>query len=217
VVAVEPARFLSDDQVPSLGLDACPNLIDPRAIGDLTADLGLGNDVDHDLLRLPALGQVRLQERSAGGHLVVDARLPLLLRGEPGVDQAAERLLLREQDRLAEMHHDAPPFAAADGTIAIPRAATEARAERPTLSGMALEDFAETVLKGPDFAQNRPLRSNTSQRSQVVDGHGHCVRNRRNSETVENSPERIPPSPLVGFTASRHGSFSFPCRSTPYS
>jgi hypothetical protein len=37
----------------------------------------------------------------------------------------------------------------------------------------------KTLLKGPDFAQNRPLRSNTSQRSQVVDGHGHRVRNRR--------------------------------------
>ena len=72
--AVEPSRFLGDDQVPSLGLDAGPNLIDPRAIGNLTADLGLGNDVDHDLLRLPALGQVRLQERPAGGHLVIDTR-----------------------------------------------------------------------------------------------------------------------------------------------
>jgi hypothetical protein len=60
---------------------------------------------------------------------------------------------------------------------------------------MAPEDFAETLLKGPDFAQNGPLLSNTSQRSQVVEGHGHCVRNRRNSETVENSLERIPPSP----------------------
>ena len=189
VVAVEPARFLGDDKVPSLGLDAGPDLIDPRAVGDLAADLGLDNDVDLDLLRLPALRQVRLQERPARGHLVVDARLTLLLRGEPGVDQGAERLLLREQDRLAEVHHDAPPFAAAGGTIAIPRAATEARAERPTLSGMTLKNFAETLLKGPDFDRNEPLRSNASQRSQVVDGHGHCVRNRRNSETVENSLE----------------------------
>ncbi|GEM_PF-3499158 len=46
VVAVEVARFLGEDQVLSRGLDACPNLIDPRAIGDLIADLGLGNDVD---------------------------------------------------------------------------------------------------------------------------------------------------------------------------
>jgi hypothetical protein len=52
----------------------------------LVDDLGLGNDVDLDLLRLPALRQVRLQERPAGGDLVVDARLTLLLRGEPGVD-----------------------------------------------------------------------------------------------------------------------------------
>jgi len=59
------------------------------------------------------------------------------------VDQGAERLALREQDRLAEVHHDAPPFAAAGDTIAIPRAAPEARAERPTLSGMALK----TLLK----------------------------------------------------------------------
>jgi hypothetical protein len=61
---------------------------------------------------------------------------------------------------------------------------------------MTLKNFAETLLKGPDFAQNGPLRSNTSQRSQVVVGHGHCVRNRRKSVTVENSPERIPPSPF---------------------
>ena len=189
VVAVQPARFLGDDQVPSLGLDACPNLIDPWAVGDLAADLGLGNDVDHDLLRLPALGQVRLQERPAGGHLVVDTRLPLFLGGEPGVDQGVERLLLRQQDGLAEVHHDAPPFTAAGGTIAIPRAAPRARAERPTLSGMASEDFAETLLKGPDFDRNGPLRSNTSQRSQVVVGHGHCVRNRRKSGRAENGLE----------------------------
>jgi hypothetical protein len=31
--------------VPSLGLDSCPDLIDPRAVGDLAADFGLGNDV----------------------------------------------------------------------------------------------------------------------------------------------------------------------------
>ena len=130
--------------------------------------------------------------------MVVDTRLPLFLGGEPGVDQGVERLLLREQDGLAEVHHDAPPFAAAGGTIAIPRAAPQARAERATLSGMALKNFAETLLKGPDFAHNGPLRTNASQRSQVVDGHGHCVRNRRKSETAENSPERIPPSPHGG-------------------
>jgi hypothetical protein len=121
--------------------------------------------------------------------LVVDTRLPLFLGGEPGVDQAAERLFLRQQDGLSKVHHDAPPFAAASGTIAFPRAAPWARAERPTLSGMTLKNFAETLLKGPDFDRNEPLRSNASQRSQVVDGHGHCVRNRRNSETVENSLE----------------------------
>jgi hypothetical protein len=47
------------------------------------------------------------------------------------------------------MHHAAPPFAAAAGTIAVPGTSPEARAERPTLSGMAPENFAETLLKGP--------------------------------------------------------------------
>jgi hypothetical protein len=130
--------------------------------------------------------------------LVVDARLPLFLGGEPSVHDHPERPVGGDHERLAEVHHDAPPFAAAGDTIAIPRAAPEARAERATLSGMAPEDFAETLLKGPDFDRNEPLRSNTSQRSQVVDGHGHCVRNRRKSETVVKRPERIPPSPLVG-------------------
>jgi hypothetical protein len=81
------------------------------------------------------------------------------------------------------------------GTTAGPRAPRKPRAERATLSGMAPEDFAETLLKGPDFAQTGPIRPNASQRSQVVDGHGHCVRNRRKSETFAKGPERIPPSP----------------------
>jgi hypothetical protein len=70
------------------------------------------------------------------------------------------------------------------------------RAGGTCLSGMAPAGFAETSVKGSDFAQNGPLRPNTSQRSQVVVGHGHCVRNRRKSETVAKSPEKIPPSPL---------------------
>ena len=112
------------------------------------------------------------------------------------MDQGAERFLLREQDGLSEVHHNAPPFAAAGGTIVTLRASRQAQAERATLSGMAFENFAETLLKGPDFDQNGPLRPNASQRSQVVDGHGPCVRNRRKSETVEKRPERIPSSPF---------------------
>jgi hypothetical protein len=124
------------------------------------------------------------------------------------MDQAAERLLLRQQDGLSKVHHDAPPFAAAGGRIAIPRAAPRPRAERPTLSGMTLKNFAETLLKGPDFAQNEPLRTNTSQRSQVVDRHGPCVRNRRKSGTVENGAERIPPSPFGAEGRSERACFS---------
>ncbi|MEY3204770.1 MAG: hypothetical protein RLZZ21_1101 [Planctomycetota bacterium] len=196
VVAIESARLLGDDQVPSLRLDAGPDLIDACTVGDLAADLGLLDDLNRDLRGLGALGQAGIEEGPAGGDLVVDTRLPLLLCREPSVDQDAKLAALRQLEGLSEVHHDAPPFAADAGTTAGPRAPRKPRAERATLSGMAPEDFAETLLKGPDFAQIGPLRPNTSQRSQVVVGHGHCVRNRRKSETGEKRPERIPPSPF---------------------
>jgi hypothetical protein len=101
-----------------------------------------------------------------------------------------------DHDRLAEAYHGASPFAAAGGTIAIPWTAPRFKVERPTPSGMAPKNVAATFLKGCDVARNGTFRSNTSQRQQVVDGHGHCVRNRRNSQTLGKSPERVPPSPL---------------------
>lgn len=48
--------------------------------------------------------------RLARGDLIVDAGGTLLRGREPGVDQGAERLPLGQLDRLAEMHHRAPPF-----------------------------------------------------------------------------------------------------------
>lgn len=36
------------------------------------------------------------------------------------MDQDGERPVLGRHDRLAEVHHDAPPFAADAGTIAAP-------------------------------------------------------------------------------------------------
>jgi predicted nucleic acid-binding protein len=62
VVAIETARLLGDDDIPPLGLDAGPDLIDSRAIGDLAAHLGLRDDLDADLLGLIALGQARSEE-----------------------------------------------------------------------------------------------------------------------------------------------------------
>ena len=110
VVAVEPARLLGHDHVPPLGLDPGPDLIDPGAVGDLAAHFGLLDDVDGHVLGLGALGQIGLDEPLAGGDLVVDARLPLLLGREPGVDQDAEGSALGQGDGLAKVHHRAPPF-----------------------------------------------------------------------------------------------------------
>jgi hypothetical protein len=110
VVAIEAARLLGDDDVPSLSLDAGPDLIDARAVGDLTADLGLGDHVDLQLLGLGSFGQLGFEERPTGIDLIVDTRLSLLLGAEPGLDEDAERLPLGDDDRLAEVHHFAPPF-----------------------------------------------------------------------------------------------------------
>ena len=69
VVAVEAARLLGDDHVPPLGLDAGPDLIDPRAVGDLAADLGLLADLkrkhdaeDGDALRLKGAVAINRQD-----------------------------------------------------------------------------------------------------------------------------------------------------------
>jgi hypothetical protein len=110
VVAVEAARLFGDDQVPPLGLDAGPDLIDAGAVGDLTADLGLLDDVDRHLRGLGALGQAGIEESPAGGDLIVDARLPLLLGRKPGMDQDAKLAALRQLEGLAEVHHRPPPF-----------------------------------------------------------------------------------------------------------
>ena len=90
-MAVETARLLSDDQIPPLGVDAGPYLIDAWSVGDLTADLRLLDVVDHQLRGLHALGQIGIQEAAAGGVLVVDAGGTLLLGREPGLDERAER------------------------------------------------------------------------------------------------------------------------------
>jgi hypothetical protein len=89
---------------------SCRRITAARAVGDLAAHLGLGDHVDDKLLGLVALRQVRLEERPAGRDRVVDARLPLLLGGEPGMDEDAERLPRGDDDGLAEVHHFAPPF-----------------------------------------------------------------------------------------------------------
>jgi hypothetical protein len=109
VVRVKPARLLGENE-PPLGLDAGPDLLDARAVGDLAAHLGLRDDFDDDLLGLIALGQVRLEERPAGRDLVVDARLPLRFGGKPGVGQDAKRFPGGDHDGLAEVHHFAPRF-----------------------------------------------------------------------------------------------------------
>ena len=94
MVPIEAARLLGDYHVPALGLDAGPRLVDFRAVGDLAAHLGLLDDLDGHLRRLRALGHAAVEEGPAGGDLVVDARLPLLLSGEPGMDQDGERRVL---------------------------------------------------------------------------------------------------------------------------
>jgi hypothetical protein len=121
VVAVEAARLLGDDHVPAVGLYAGPHLIDARAVGDFAAHLGLLADLDRHLRRLRTLGQAAVEEGPAGGDLVIDARLPLLLGGEPGMDEDAKLAALRQQDRLAEVHHRAPPFPPLPGPRRPPR------------------------------------------------------------------------------------------------
>ena len=110
VVAIEPARLLGENQIPPLGLDPGPDLVDPRPRGQFSGYLRLADELHIDLLGGVPLRQTGGQERLAQSNLVVDARLPLLLGGEPGMDQDVERPAQRHLDGLSEVHHRAPPF-----------------------------------------------------------------------------------------------------------
>ena len=126
--------------------------------------------------------------RGSGGRVVVAAVVESRVAEVEGVLDVHRPVEFRVARRREGRGHRAVG-AAARGTKAGPQAPQKARAERATLSSEAPENCAETVLMGPDFCQIWPLRSNTNQRSQVVDGYGHCVRNRRTSERAENGLE----------------------------
>jgi len=74
-MAVEPTRFLGNDEVNPMGLDGPPHLVDARPVGDLAADLGLPDVANLNLAGRPALRQVLVQEMPADRDLVVEAGL----------------------------------------------------------------------------------------------------------------------------------------------
>ena len=84
---IEAARLLGDDQVPPLGLDAGPDLVDTGAAHQFAADLRLRDDLDVQLVGLEVAGHIVGQESTAVGDLILGARLPLFLSGVAGLDQ----------------------------------------------------------------------------------------------------------------------------------
>ena len=92
---VEPARLLCQDDVPAVGLDASPDLVDSGPVGDLSADLRLADDLHVHLLGPVVPGKVGCQEPLAGVDLSIDARLTLLVGRVACVDQNIERTIGR--------------------------------------------------------------------------------------------------------------------------
>ena len=109
-VPIEAARLLADDQVPPLGLDAFPHLVNAGSVQQFAADLRLSDDLDDQLVELDVAGQIVGQESPAVGDLILGARLPLFLSGVAGLDQSLGRPTECHLDGLSEAHHRAPPL-----------------------------------------------------------------------------------------------------------
>jgi hypothetical protein len=80
---VEPARLFRQDDVPAVGLDASPDLIDSGPVGDLCADLRLADDLHVHLLERAFPGKVGCQKPLAAMDLSI---FPVLV-GSATVDR----------------------------------------------------------------------------------------------------------------------------------
>jgi hypothetical protein len=68
------------------------------------------NDLYGNLPWLRTLGKIFIEKPSAGSDLVINARLPLFIRREAGMNQHVQRSINWHANWLAKVHHRAPPF-----------------------------------------------------------------------------------------------------------
>jgi len=72
---VEPARLFRQDDVPAVGLDASPDLVDSRPVSDLSADLRFADDLHVHLIGPVVPRKVGRQKPLAGMDLSIDGAL----------------------------------------------------------------------------------------------------------------------------------------------